>query len=62
MQTAMLAVGAGAVATAVVASLADRRRLRRRDVEQVGFMPWPLITMISIIVALFATALGIKGG
>ncbi len=62
MQTAMLAVGVGAVATAVVASLADRRRMHRRDVEQVGFMPWPLITMISIIVALFATALGIKGG
>lgn len=62
MQTAMLAIGAGAVATAVVASVADRRRMRRKNADDVGFMPWPLITIIAIIVALFATALGIKSG
>lgn len=62
MQTAMLAVGAGAVAVAVVANIAERRRHNRKDVENVGFMPWPLITLLAVVVALFATALGIKSG
>ncbi len=48
-------------ALAGTAAIADARRMRRRDFDRVGFMPWPLILILSLIVAVFATALTLKG-
>ncbi|MDF7777564.1 hypothetical protein P1X14_20075 [Sphingomonas sp. AOB5] len=45
----------GLVALAVLASVADRRRNRRRDYDNPGFMPWALIQILSLIGALMVT-------
>jgi len=47
-------------ALAGIAAIADARRMRRRDLDRVGFMPWSLILILSLIVAVFATALTLK--
>jgi hypothetical protein len=55
-------VAAGALALTALSVLAERRRNNRRDIEAVGWVPWPLVTILSTIAALFATALAIKFG
>lgn len=52
---------AGAM-VAVVSIIADRRRHRRTNMENVGFMPWTGISVLSIMVTLLSTALAIKAG
>ena len=52
---------AGAIVSAV-SIFADRRRHRRTQIEQVGFMPWTGISVFAIMVALMSTALAIKAG
>ncbi len=56
----MAMIAGSAMALVVVSVLADRRRQRRRDIEAVGIVPWPLITILSVLVALFAIAFAIK--
>ena len=46
----------------VVSSLADRRRYRRSNIEAVGFMPWAMITMLSVLTTVLSIALAIKLG
>lgn len=46
---------------AAVAATADARRMRRRNFDRVGFMPWPLILILSLIIAAFAAAIALKG-
>ena len=60
MQGPLPFVAAAAVVLTAVSAAADRRRQRRRNIEAVGLMPWPLITVISVMIAMFATALAIK--
>lgn len=48
-------------ALAGTAAIADARRMRRSNFDRVGFMPWSLILIISMIVAAFSTALMLKG-
>ncbi|WOK36378.1 hypothetical protein [Sphingomonas sp. C3-2] len=45
---------------AVVATLADMKRQRRRNLDKVGFMPWTLITVLSVMATLFLTAIALK--
>lgn len=51
-----------AVTVMLVSIFADRRRNRRKRMEEVGFMPWPAITMLSTLATLFFAALAIKVG
>lgn len=51
---------AAALAVAGLANLAERRRAKRRDLDRVGFMPWPLITVLAMMVALACAAIAIK--
>jgi hypothetical protein len=53
----MCAVSVGVALTAI---LADRRRNRRAELDKVGFMPWPLILILSILIAAVAAALALK--
>ena len=45
----------------VVSSLADRRRNRRMNIEAVGFMPWTVITVMSVLATVLSIALALKG-
>ena len=45
----------------LVSVLAERRRSHRQDLEAVGWVPWPALTILGTIATLFATALAIKG-
>ncbi|MFM9852578.1 MAG: hypothetical protein ACKVOJ_07230 [Sphingomonadaceae bacterium] len=50
----------GALGIAGTATLADRRRARRSDPDAVGFMPWPLILILSMILALMCAAIALR--
>ena len=45
----------------LISSLADRRRHKRVNIEKVGFVPWPIITVLSVLGTVLAAALAIKG-
>lgn len=45
----------------LLSSLADRRRNRRTNIENVGFMPWTAITVFSVLATVISAALAIKG-
>lgn len=51
--------GAFCAMLAFVAWLGDRRRVRRRDLERVGFMPWTGVFFVSLVAALIM--LGLAG-
>ena len=61
MQVSMLSVSIGAAVLFGVAEFANWRRNNRRDVDNVGFMPWRGIALASAAVALFATAFWLAG-
>ena len=50
-------LGALAAALAVLAWIADRRRMRRRDPDKVGFMPWTGLFFWALLAA--CTLLGL---
>lgn len=57
-----LSFALAALGVLVVAVLGERRRTRRTNLECVGFMPWPLITVLaSLLFAVFA-GLAVRGG
>jgi len=58
----MLTLGCAAAALTAVAAFADHRRNGRANLDHVGFMPWPLISVMAVLTALFAFAAAIKGG
>ena len=52
MQPGLWATAGGLVILAVVSGFADHRRRGRVNLDQAGFMPWPLIQILSLIGAL----------
>ncbi|PXW68426.1 hypothetical protein C7451_11716 [Blastomonas natatoria] len=48
-------------ALAGTAAIADARRMRRRNFDRVGFMPWSMIFILSLVIAVCATAFALKG-
>ena len=45
-----IAVGA-MMALAVIAGLGEARRRRRKDFDRVGFMPWAMIQVLALLLA-----------
>jgi hypothetical protein len=43
-----------------ISIFAERRRMKRTRIEDVGFMPWNDITVLSTLISLIAIALAIK--
>mgnify|MGYP001164638467 CR=1 FL=1 len=62
MQVCMLSVSIGAAALFGLAEIADWRRRNRRDVDNVGFMPWRGIALASVAVALMSAAVWLHTG
>ena len=60
MQVSMLSISIGAAVLFVIAELANWRRNNRRDVDNVGFMPWRGIALVGVAVAILAAALALK--
>jgi anti-sigma-K factor RskA len=56
----MLSISIAAAALFGVAEFANWRRNNRRDVDNVGFMPWRGIGLASAAVAIFAAAFALK--
>ena len=55
-------VALAGLAIAVIGTIAERRRANRRNINNVGFMPWRGIVLAGIFVALIAGAYAFKGG
>jgi hypothetical protein len=55
------AISAVSGAVVLFSSLADRRRHRRSDINDVGFMPWTAITVFAVLATVIAAALALKG-
>lgn len=51
-----------ALAVAGIASWADRRRVKRRDLDAVGLVPWPLVLLAAILTAAVLAAIALKSG
>jgi len=54
------AIALAAVALAALAWLADRRRMRRRDPDAVGWMPWTAVFFWALVVACVAGGLAVQ--
>ena len=46
----------------LVSTVADRRRQKRKRIDDVGFMPWTGITVISVLAMVITVAFAIKAG
>jgi len=53
--------GGALLAIAVVSALAERRRLRRRHIDAVGFMPWTTVFFLAFFPGVILLALAGKG-
>lgn len=62
MQETLFGMAGGALAFALLAGLAERRRQKRRHVAGVGWVPWSGLTVTALFVAAMCVGLGLKGG
>jgi hypothetical protein len=53
------AAAAGFAALAVLAAWADRRRARRRHIDRPGWVPWSLVLVMALLLAVVCGALGV---
>ncbi|PTQ09933.1 hypothetical protein CLG96_12300 [Sphingomonas oleivorans] len=62
MQATTLWIMAGlAAASALAAALAERRRHARRDLDRVGWVPWPAVQLAALFVAVLLVVLALHG-
>ncbi len=52
--------GMAAVAVAAIAWVAERRRLRRTDLDRVGWVPWTGLFFFALLVGIVLLALALK--
>ena len=46
----------------LISTVADRRRQTRKRIDDVGFMPWTGITVMSVLATVITAAFAIKAG
>jgi hypothetical protein len=61
-QATFFGIAAAAIATAVYAGFAERRRQKRKYFDQVGWVPWNFIQVLGGIFAVIAAVLALKLG
>ncbi|MCB2060024.1 MAG: hypothetical protein R3E09_16205 [Novosphingobium sp.] len=59
-KTILAAAGAVALILAAIAWIGDRRRMRRKHADDVGFMPWTGLFFGALIVALVLLGLAAR--
>lgn len=60
MQAALWTTAGVAAGVAVIAALADRRRVRRTDLDRVGWVPWSAVLFFGLMIAAISAALALK--
>jgi len=53
--------GGALLLLAAIAGMAERRRLRRKRIDAVGFMPWTTVSFLAVFPAVILLALAAKG-
>lgn len=53
-------LGLAAAALALIAWLGDRRRLRRRDIDAIGWVPWTPVFFLALMAACVALGLAVR--
>ena len=53
--------GGAFLLVAIVAGVAERRRMRRRHIDAVGFMPWTTVSFLSVFPGVVLLLLAVKG-
>ena len=56
----LVVAGAVALTVAAVAWIGDRRRTRRKNADDVGFMPWTGLFFVGLLVALVLIGLAAR--
>jgi uncharacterized membrane protein len=59
-QDMLWTVAAAALVLAAVAAFLEHRRQKRRNLDQVGWVPWNFIQVIAAMVAILAAILAMK--
>ncbi len=59
--TLLALAGAALLLVALAAFLGDRRRMRRRHIDAVGWMPWTTLSVLASFVGLCLLAMGATG-
>ncbi|RYD49349.1 MAG: hypothetical protein EOP60_13995 [Sphingomonadales bacterium] len=59
MQQELWTSVAVALLVAVIAGFGERQRKRRKDMDRVGLMPWPLIQVLAMLAALILVSLAL---
>lgn len=60
MQQHLWSGAAAAILLAVVSGFGEHRRRKRRDMDQVGFMPWTLIQVLAMLAALICASVALN--
>ncbi|HEX8301572.1 hypothetical protein [Sphingomonas sp.] len=49
-----------ALLVVLIAGLGERRRKRRADMDRIGLMPWPLVQVLAILMALVLASVALN--
>ncbi|TGX55272.1 hypothetical protein E5A73_06910 [Sphingomonas gei] len=60
MQQQLWGGAAVAILLAIGSGLGEHRRRRRREMDQVGFMPWTLIQVLAMLIALILASVALN--
>jgi hypothetical protein len=60
MQQQLWGGAAAAVVVAITSAFGERRRSRRRDMDRVGFMPWTLIQVLAMLLAVILASVALN--